>query len=70
MAPWARLLTIVAALSCAQLGSAQTTAKLSGQPNLSQPNRVAGLPPEVRLRRLHLVRPDLIPYPIEIEVFC
>jgi hypothetical protein len=26
--------------------------------------------PEVRLRKLHLVRPDLIPYPIEYEVVC
>jgi hypothetical protein len=28
------------------------------------------LPPEVRLRKLHLVRPDLIPYPIAVEVYC
>jgi len=27
-------------------------------------------PPEVRLRKLHLVRPDLIPYPIAYEVYC
>ncbi|GEM_PF-4766280 len=25
---------------------------------------------EVRLRKLHLVRPDLIPYPIAFEVCC
>jgi hypothetical protein len=25
---------------------------------------------EVRLRRLHLARPDLIPYPLETEVYC
>ncbi len=25
---------------------------------------------EVRLRKLHLVRPDLIPYPIAYEVHC
>jgi hypothetical protein len=25
---------------------------------------------EVRIRRLHLVRPDLIQYPIAYEVFC
>jgi hypothetical protein len=30
----------------------------------------ASLPPEVRLRKLHLVRPDLIPYPIAYEVCC
>ena len=26
--------------------------------------------PEVRLRKLHLVRPDLIPYPIFYDVYC
>jgi len=26
--------------------------------------------PEVRLRKLHLVRPDLIPYPIAYDVYC
>ena len=26
--------------------------------------------PEVRLRKLHLVRPDLIPYPIAYEFYC
>ena len=30
----------------------------------------AKLPPEVRLRKLHLVRPDLIQYPIDFEVYC
>jgi hypothetical protein len=31
---------------------------------------MAALPPEVRLRKLHLVRPDLIPYPIAYDVYC
>ena len=31
---------------------------------------IASLRPEVRLRKLHLVRPDLIPYPIAYEVCC
>ena len=31
---------------------------------------VAGFRPETRLRKLHLVRPDLIPYPIAYEVYC
>ena len=26
--------------------------------------------PEVRLRKLHIVRPDLIPYPVYYEVYC
>ncbi len=25
---------------------------------------------EVRLRKMHLVRPDLIPYPVAYEVYC
>jgi hypothetical protein len=31
---------------------------------------MVSLPPVVRLRKLHLVRPDLIPYPIAYEVCC
>lgn len=30
----------------------------------------AAIRPEGRLRKLHLVRPDLIPYPIAYEVYC
>jgi hypothetical protein len=30
----------------------------------------AAMRPEGRLRKLHLVRPDLIPYPIAYEVYC
>ena len=26
--------------------------------------------PEVRIRKLHLVRPDLIPYPLAYEIVC
>jgi hypothetical protein len=32
---------------------------------------VSYIPPlEVRLRKVHIVRPDLIPYPIAYEVVC
>ena len=31
---------------------------------------VARLFTEVRLRKLHLARPDLIPYPFAYEVYC
>jgi len=40
----------------------------SGADLLAQPQ--AMYRPEVRLRKLHLVRPDLIPYPIAYEVYC
>ena len=36
--------------------------------DLSTPEAVARH--EVRLRKLHLVRPDLIPYPIHYDVYC
>ena len=36
--------------------------------DLNAPESVARY--EVRLRKLHLVRPDLIPYPIHYDVYC
>jgi hypothetical protein len=39
-------------------------------PKPSPETPAASMLPEVRLRKLHLVRPDLIPYPIAYEVFC
>jgi hypothetical protein len=42
-------------------------------PNTSENDAVAlspSLRPEVRLRKLHLVRPDLIQYPIAFEIYC
>jgi hypothetical protein len=40
---------------------------LRAGPSLSP---TASIAPEVRLRKLHLVRPDLIPYPLAYEVYC
>jgi hypothetical protein len=36
----------------------------------AQPTGETPTAAEVRLRKLHLVRPDLIPYPIAYEVCC
>jgi hypothetical protein len=63
---------------CSIAGSARSSAlplpQTASQPSVcnlvSGRAAVASLPPEVRLRKMHLVRPDLIPYPIDIEVFC
>jgi hypothetical protein len=34
-------------------------------------DQTAGFGPlEVRTRRLHMVRPDLLPYPIHYDTFC
>jgi hypothetical protein len=40
------------------------------QPGDVAPAGETPLAAEVRLRKLHLVRPDLIPYPIAYEVCC
>ena len=41
------------------------------QTNLpSQEDTTTRINPEVRLRKLHVVRPDLIPYPVYYEVYC
>ena len=34
------------------------------------PQKIAELPLVVHLRRIHLVRPDLIPYPIAYAIVC
>ena len=39
-------------------------------PDQVRPEALTNMRPEVRLRKLHLVRPDLIPYPIAYEVYC
>jgi hypothetical protein len=35
-----------------------------------QYDQLARALPEVRLRKIHLVRPDLIPYPLSSEILC
>ena len=66
---WTRSLLLVAvgvlALSAPQGGPAAPSRASEGDPGA-----LAGLRPETRLRKLHLVRPDLIPYPIAYEVYC
>ncbi len=54
------LLTLVATVA--------PTAPLAPRP--ARDSRIASLPPQVRLLKLHLVRPDLILYPIAYEVCC
>jgi len=34
------------------------------------PESITSLRPEVRLRKLHLVRPDLIQYPLAYDIYC
>jgi hypothetical protein len=56
----------VAVLSAAgMIPSAHSSARTPTGPNIDSVARY-----EVRLRKLHLVRPDLIPYPIKYDVYC
>lgn len=60
---FARLVAVVFALS-----SIDRPALLHTSP--AGEDESAKLSPEVRLRKLHLVRPDLIPYPISYDIYC
>ena len=69
-----RFLAPVALL--ALLGPAPRAAVLpqpSATPQAVSPgsgDEVTSVRREVRLRKLHLVRPDLIQYPLSVDVFC
>jgi hypothetical protein len=61
-------------LACAMaatvgLSSDNASTPARKNPAISAP-QVASRLMEVRIRRLHLVRPDLIPYPIAYETIC
>ena len=50
--------------------SLSAVARPTPQFRAATPDSISGLMPEVRLRKIHLVRPDLIPYPISYEIDC
>jgi hypothetical protein len=64
--------SIVACLLCLGIGGPNTPQKTSSAALISHPESLATshFIIEVRLRKLHLARPDLIPYPLETEVYC
>lgn len=63
-----RLLLPLILLFTAVAGATSTPADQQPAIPPEQPN--AWIRPEVRLRKLHLVRPDLIPYPVAYAVYC
>jgi hypothetical protein len=63
------LLTLAVLTTSLSAPAARPAAKTPTQDTPSEQS-IAGIRPEGRLRKLHLVRPDLIPYPIAYEVYC
>jgi hypothetical protein len=67
----ARSLLTAAALAVCLVAPARPTSPAPADDLARQGEQeLAGIRPEGRLRKLHLVRPDLIPYPIAYEVYC
>jgi hypothetical protein len=70
----ARLLTVFAlglmTISPMTTESRAVSLSVSKLPAANPADAQAVYRPEVRLRKLHLVRPDLILYPIAYEVYC
>ena len=58
----------IAMLSSAGMIPPANPARTATPVDGNAPDSVARM--EVRLRKLHLVRPDLIPYPIFYDVYC
>ena len=71
-ASWPRRLALAALLGLAAFASPESSQPAVAAPAGSAPTMesVASLRPEVRLRKLHLVRPDLIQYPLSYDIYC
>ena len=65
-------LLLVAALAAAGLvpGTSATAARPAAADEARESVATSSLRPEVRLRKLHLVRPDLIMYPLAYDIYC
>ena len=63
---------VVVAAAPALSGTASVAHQPATTPAVSTPETPSASVyiPIVRLRKLHLVRPDLIPYPIAYEIVC
>ena len=66
----ARSLLTLAAFAACGVSPAGHSAPATNDRQGPAGQELAGMRPEGRLRKLHLVRPDLIPYPIAYEVYC
>ena len=66
----ARCLMFAVALYAVSSPSATSMATPASPAAAAAPEAITSLRPEVRLRKLHLVRPDLIQYPLSYDVYC
>lgn len=64
--PTRRLLLVATALLLVGVGGSARPAAVDLPTERTEVARIH----EVRLRKFHMVRPDLIPYPIAREVYC
>jgi len=62
-----RLLLLVALIAAVPGAPSRSDVSI---PSTAAQTELAKASYEVRLRKLHLVRPDLIPFPIFFEVYC
>ena len=62
-----RWLLLLVAMIAAAPGASRSDLSI---PATDPQTELVKAPYEVRLRKLHLVRPDLIPYPIFFETYC
>jgi hypothetical protein len=72
MFPRLRQIAHIMLVSCVLIGTGNTSLSVEKAPvkqGVGEEPTSANLP-EVRMRKLHLVRPDLIPYPIAYDVYC
>ncbi len=62
------LFAVLAVVGMSTEGSAVNVPATGTAPAVGE--AIASLRPEVRLRKLHLVRPDLIQYPLSYDIYC
>lgn len=60
-----RLLVLAALVAGMPSMSASSSVRVPAQPEVATEARI-----EVRIRKLHLARPDLLPYPLNFAVIC
>ena len=63
-----RAVAVAMLTSAGMIPPAHSAARTPANPGASEGAEASRY--EVRLRKLHLVRPDLIPYPIHYDVYC